>query len=69
MEGVARAPVDHRNVSYAERWELLKDVIAELYLGDKKKKLKEIVEIMKRDYQFYASSVMIFLQLSSRALT
>lgn len=59
MDGVAGGSADQLNAPYAERWGLLKDVMARLYL-DEKKKLKEIVEIMKAEYQFYASSVSIF---------
>ncbi len=57
MDGIAGPSTNHLNVPYAERWGLLKDVMARLYM-DEKKKLKEIVEIMKADYRFYASSVL-----------
>jgi hypothetical protein len=56
MDGAPRAPIDQLKAKYSERWELLKEVMAWLYLGQEKKlKLKEIVEIMQNDYQFYAS--------------
>ncbi|KAE8444540.1 hypothetical protein EG329_014464 [Mollisiaceae sp. DMI_Dod_QoI] len=54
MDGTAGPSTNHLNVPYAERWGLLKDVMARLYM-DEKKKLKEIVEIMKAEYRFYAS--------------
>jgi hypothetical protein len=60
MDGVAGLSTDQLNAPYAERWDLLKDVMARLYM-DEKKKLKDIVEIMKTDYRFYATSVMIYL--------
>jgi hypothetical protein len=60
MDGVAGASADQLNAPYAERWGLLKDVMARLYV-DEKKKLKDIVEIMKAEYRFYASSVLIYL--------
>ena len=63
MDGIAEASVDQLSAPYAERWGLLKDVMARLYV-DEKKKFKDIVEIMKADYQFYASSVIIICHIS-----
>ncbi len=61
MDDIAGPSTDHLKASYAERWVLLKDVMGRLYT-DEKKKLKDIVEIMKAEYQFYASSVLNYLQ-------
>ena len=60
MDGVAGTSAKQLNAPYAERWGLLKDVMGRLYM-DEKKKVKDIVKIMKADYQFYASSVVIYL--------
>jgi hypothetical protein len=54
MENLVGASPDHLNAPYAERWGLLKNVMARLYL-DENKTVKQIVEIMIRDYRFYAS--------------
>lgn len=53
METLGVSP-DQLNAPYAERWGLLKDVMARLYL-EEKKTVKQIVQIMTRDYSFYAS--------------
>ncbi len=60
MDGIADVSAAHLTAPYAERWGLLKDVMARLYI-EEKRKLKEIVEIMKAEYRFYASSVWIRL--------
>jgi hypothetical protein len=65
MDGAPLVSADQLRASYSERWELLKDVIAWLYLDylvdGKKLKLKEIVKIMEQNYKFYASSVTLHL--------
>jgi hypothetical protein len=65
MDGAPLVSADQLWASYSERWELLKDVIAWLYLDylvdGKKLKLKEIVKIMEQNYKFYASSVTLHL--------
>lgn len=59
MEGAPYIPAGQLNVPYAERWELLKEVMVWFYLEytEKYKKLKskEIVKIMEQNYRFYAS--------------
>ena len=48
------APGDQSpNVPFSERWELLKPDLERLYL-DEKRKLPEIIEIMKSQYEFDA---------------
>ena len=54
MDSVSGPSADHLNAPYAQRWELLKDVMTRLYM-DERKKYKEIVKIMESEYQFYAS--------------
>ncbi|KAH8656006.1 hypothetical protein BGZ60DRAFT_567862 [Tricladium varicosporioides] len=54
MDSTAEISDDHLKAPYAERWGLLKKVMARLYI-DEGRKLKEIVEIMKTEYRFYAS--------------
>jgi hypothetical protein len=65
MDGAPQVSADQLKAPYSERWELLKDVIAWLYLEHlakgKKLKLKEIVKIMEQNYKFYASSVTLHL--------
>jgi len=65
MDGAPLVSADQLRASYSERWELLKDVIAWLYLDylvdGKKLKLKEIVKIMEQNYKFYASLVTLHL--------
>lgn len=51
-------PRSQLDAPYAERWELLKPVMSQLYI-DEKKKLKDIVKIMAAEYKFFASSVLI----------
>jgi hypothetical protein len=60
MSHTTEPSADQLNAPYAERWGLLKDVMVQLYLRERKQ-LKEISEIMKINYQFYASSVTIHL--------
>jgi hypothetical protein len=67
MDNVPGPSTDQLNAPYAQRWELLKAALAGLFL-DEKKTYKEIVEILKRDYQFYATSVLIHAILA-RLLT
>jgi hypothetical protein len=57
MDGTAEVPASQLDAPYAERWALLKGVMSQLYI-EEKKKLKDIVEIMKVEYKFYASSVL-----------
>lgn len=54
MDSVAEVSDAHLKAPYAERWGLLKVVMARLYL-DEGRKLKDIVEIMKVEYRFFAS--------------
>jgi hypothetical protein len=54
MEYVADPQVDQLKAPYAERWELLKDVIVRLFV-DEQNKLKDVVKIMEIEYKFYAS--------------
>ena len=56
MEGAPPVSADQLKAPYSERWALLKDVMEWLYL-EQKKKFKDIVQIMKTQYQFYASLV------------
>jgi len=68
MDGAPLVSADQLRAPYSERWELLKDVIAWLYLeylaNGKRLKLKEIVKIMEQSYKFYASSVTFHLPSS-----
>ena len=68
MDGAPLVSADQLRAPYSERWDLLKDVIAWLYLeylkDGKKLKLKEIVKKMEQNYKFYASSVMLHLPSS-----
>jgi len=62
MDGAPPVSADQLKAPYPERWALLKDVMVWLYLEQEKKlKLKDIVEIMQKKYQFFASSVIIHL--------
>ncbi|PVH82419.1 hypothetical protein DL98DRAFT_586407 [Cadophora sp. DSE1049] len=54
MEGIAESSNAQLNAPYAERWELLKDIMVHLYI-DEKTQLKDLVAMMKARYQFYAS--------------
>ncbi|KAG9236331.1 Clr5 domain-containing protein [Amylocarpus encephaloides] len=54
MDDIASSSTANLSVPYNERWDLLREVIVGLYIGENKK-LKEIVEIMKINSQFYAS--------------
>ncbi|KAI1175759.1 hypothetical protein F4777DRAFT_549136 [Nemania sp. FL0916] len=50
----------HFDVNYAERWQCLKSVIVQLYLGNygdggKNTTLKQVVEFMKTNYSFHAT--------------
>ncbi len=54
MEGIVESSNDQLNAPYAERWELLKDIMVHLYI-DENTKLKDLVAMMKARYQFYAS--------------
>lgn len=56
MEGIAESSNAQLNAPYAERWELLKDIMVHLYI-DENTKLKDLVAMMKARYQFYASLV------------
>lgn len=56
MEGAPPVSIEHLNAPYSERWLLLKDVMAWLYLEQPKNlPLKVVVQLMQRHYQFYAS--------------
>jgi len=56
MNGAPPVSADQLNAPYLERWTMLKDVMTWLYLDQEEKlKLKEIVDIMRDYYQFYAS--------------
>ena len=57
MDGTSKPSTDQLNAPYAERWELLKDIMTRLYV-DEKKKFKDIVKIMEKEYRFYASLVL-----------
>ncbi|CZR53627.1 uncharacterized protein PAC_03507 [Phialocephala subalpina] len=54
MNNLSGPAVDQLDSPYSERWELLKDVMVQLYMQEKKQ-VKEIVKIMEADYKFYAS--------------
>jgi hypothetical protein len=60
MSHITEPSADQLNAPYAVRWGLLKDVMVHLYLTERKQ-LKQISEIMKISYKFYASSVTIHL--------
>jgi hypothetical protein len=69
MDGAPLVSADQLKAPYAERWNLLKDVMAWLYMdysvNGKKLKIKEIVKIMEQNYKFFASSVILHLHLPS----
>ena len=69
MDGAPLVSAEHLKAPYAERWDLLKDVMAWLYMeysvDGKKLKLKEIVKIMEQNYKFFASSVTLPFRLLS----
>jgi Clr5 domain len=55
MEGsVQNSAPSYSDVPYDKRWELLKPYLEQLYIQEKRK-LSEIVEIMKSRHMFYAS--------------
>jgi Clr5 domain len=55
MEGFAQnyGP-SYSDVPYNERWELLKPFMEQLYIQEKRK-LPDVVDIMKSRHKFYAS--------------
>lgn len=54
MDSLSGPAVNQLKAPYAERWLLLKDAMVQLYIKEGKE-VKEIAEIMKAKYQFYAS--------------
>jgi hypothetical protein len=55
MEGLVQGSgPSYSDVPYNERWELLQPFMEQLYIQEKKK-LHEIVDIMKIRHNFYAS--------------
>jgi predicted HTH domain antitoxin len=64
MGGTTRPSlIDQLQAPYAERWELLKDVMVRLYMKEKKT-VKKIAEFMEMEYKFFASSVFIVILLT-----
>lgn len=61
--GSSMAPSRCRKRIPSEEWEKKRPIIARLY-QEEKKSLKEVMEILERDYQFTATYVQPFLHLS-----
>jgi hypothetical protein len=55
MEGIAEnSEPSYSEVPYENRWELFKPYLAQLYIQERRK-LSDIVNIMKTQRKFYAS--------------
>lgn len=54
MASTAGPSIDQLSATYAQRWELLKDVMVRLFM-EEGKQYKQIVKIMETEYKFYAT--------------